>query len=122
MSQLETTINNYFENRSEVKLDSVQEELRHAITDVINGLDSGELRVAEKQNNSWTVHQWIKKAVLLSFAINGNKPIDGGFTSYFDKVPQKFSGLSEDEFNRIGARVVPPALARQGSYIAPGVV
>jgi 2,3,4,5-tetrahydropyridine-2-carboxylate N-succinyltransferase len=122
MNQLETIINNYFENRSEIKLDNVPDELRNAINEVIAGLNSGELRVAEKQSGTWAVHQWIKKAVLLSFAINGNKPIDGGFTSYFDKVPQKFSGLSEDDFNRIGARVVPPALARQGSFIAPGVV
>jgi 2,3,4,5-tetrahydropyridine-2-carboxylate N-succinyltransferase len=122
MSELETTINNYFENRSEIKPGAIPDELRNAINNVISGLDSGELRVAEKLDNNWTVHQWVKKAVLLSFAINGNEPIDGGFTSYFDKVPQKFSGLTKDEFNQIGARVVPPALARRGSYIAPGVV
>ncbi len=122
MSNLETTINEYFENRSGLKPDAVSDELRNAINNVIEGLDSGDLRVAEKQGDAWLVHQWIKKAVLLSFAINNNEPIDGGFTQYFDKVPQKFAGLSKDEFNTIGARVVPPALARRGCYIAPGVV
>jgi 2,3,4,5-tetrahydropyridine-2-carboxylate N-succinyltransferase len=122
MSQLENTINENFENRSAISPDSASTELKEAIKEVIAGLDCGELRVAEKQNGKWVVNQWLKKAVLLSFLLEENSVVEGTFTNYFDKVPTKFSKLNKSDFETIGARIVPPATARRGSYIAPNVV
>ena len=122
MKDLEKIINDGFESRSGINAKSVAPELRDAIEHTLAGLDSGELRVAEKNNSDWIVHEWVKKAVLLSFAINDNDAIEGGFSNYYDKVALKFAGLDKEEFSGIGARVVPPAVARRGSYIAPGVV
>jgi len=122
MSQLENTINENFENRSAISPDSASTELKEAIKEVIAGLDCGELRVAEKQNGEWVVNQWLKKAVLLSFLLEENSVVEGTFTNYFDKVPTKFSKLNKSDFETIGARIVPPATARRGSYIAPNVV
>lgn len=122
MSQLENIINEHFENRSGISPSSASQELREAVTKALNSLDSGKLRVAEKKDGDWVVNQWLKKAVLLSFLLEGNRVIDGGFTNYYDKVPCKFTGLDKAGFETIGARIVPPATARRGSYVAPGVV
>ncbi|NIN34253.1 MAG: 2,3,4,5-tetrahydropyridine-2,6-dicarboxylate N-succinyltransferase [Gammaproteobacteria bacterium] len=122
MNQLEQIINESFENRSGINVKNTSPELRDAIDQVVAGLDSGELRVAEKQDGKWIVNEWIKKAVLLSFAINDNESIEGGFSNYYDKVPLKFAGFGKDKFSDLGARVVPPAIVRSGSYVAPGVV
>ena len=122
MSQLETIINDNFENRKKLSADSATAELKSAVAEVLAGLDNGQLRVAEKKDGKWVVNQWLKKAVLLSFILEGNRVIEGGFTNYFDKVPTKFSGLGKAAFEKIGARIVPPATARRGSYIAPNVV
>ncbi len=122
MNQLENIINEHFENRSDITPASTSQELRDAIEEVIAGLDSGTMRVAEKKDGEWIVNQWLKKAVLLSFLIEENKVIDGAFTNYYDKVPSKFSGMNKDDFEKIGARIVPSANARRGSYIAPSVV
>jgi 2,3,4,5-tetrahydropyridine-2-carboxylate N-succinyltransferase len=85
-------------------------------------LDAGKLRIAEKRNGEWFVHQWLKKAVLLSFRIYENHAIDAGFTQFFDKVPLKFTGMSEQQLQTTGIRVVPPAVARKGSYIAKNTI
>ena len=122
MSDLENIINQHFENRSDITPASTTQELKGSIEEVITGLDSGTMRVAEKKDGEWVVNQWLKKAVLLSFLLEENKVIEGGFTNYYDKVPAKFSGMNKDDFEKIGARIVPPANARRGSYIAPGVV
>ena len=122
MSNLENTVNEHFENRSRITPASASQELRETIDEVLAGLDSGTMRVAEKKNGEWVVNQWLKKAVLLSFLLEENKVIEGGGTNYFDKVPSKFNGLNKEGFEKIGARIVPPAMARRGSYIAPGVV
>jgi 2,3,4,5-tetrahydropyridine-2-carboxylate N-succinyltransferase len=112
-----------WENRSAINSASAPKALRDAVEDVIAGLDAGRLRVAEKQNGQWITHQWIKKAVLLSFRLEDNRVMDGGgATKYFDKVPSKFSSFSEESFKASGIRVVPPAIARRGAFIGRNVV
>jgi 2,3,4,5-tetrahydropyridine-2-carboxylate N-succinyltransferase len=91
-------------------------ELRRAVEAAIAGLDSGKLRVAEKVDGEWVTHQWLKKAVLLSFRLQDNRVVDG---KYYDKVPSKFEAF---DFQAGGFRVVPPAAARRGAYIAKNVV
>ena len=122
MNNLEKIINENFENRSTISPDTASAELKAAVQEVMDRLDSGDFRVAEKNNDNWTVNQWIKKAVLLSFLLEKNSVINGTFTNYFDKVPTKFTGMDYADFEKIGARIVPPATARRGSYIAPNVV
>jgi 2,3,4,5-tetrahydropyridine-2-carboxylate N-succinyltransferase len=85
-------------------------------------LNTGELRIAEKTNGEWVTHQWIKKAVLLSFRIEDNSFIKGGFSNYFDKIPSKFADFSSKDFRDGGFRIVPPATVRKGSFIASNVV
>jgi len=97
-------------------------EARAAVQRALAGLNSGELRVAEPRNGAWHTHQWLKQAVLLSFQFQANRPLPGGFTDYYDKVPLRFAGLGEQQWSSAGVRVVPPAVARFGSYLAPGVV
>ncbi len=97
-------------------------ELRSAVADVIAGLDNGSLRVAEPGPDGWFVNQWIKKAVLLSFALGDNRLSSSGHSHYFDKVPLKYADYQETDFARDRVRVVPSALVRQGAYVAPNVV
>ncbi|HEY4081093.1 MAG TPA: 2,3,4,5-tetrahydropyridine-2,6-dicarboxylate N-succinyltransferase [Burkholderiaceae bacterium] len=98
-------------------------EVREAVEHVIAELDAGRLRVAERQSvGQWTVHQWIKKAVLLSFRLNDNKLMGAGDMSFFDKVPTKYGNLDEATLRTMGVRVVPPAVARRGSFQAKNVV
>nr|WP_308445825.1 2,3,4,5-tetrahydropyridine-2,6-dicarboxylate N-succinyltransferase [Chitinolyticbacter albus] len=122
MMSLQTVIETAFENRADITPASVSAELRDAINEVILGLDTGKLRVAEKIAGAWQTHQWIKKAVLLSFRINDNEVMAGGCTQYFDKVPSKFASYSEADFRAGGFRVVPNAIARRGSFIAKNAV
>ena len=122
MTLLQTTIEEAFERRAEITPRNVDAQLKEAINTVIEYLDQGKLRVAEKINGVWVTHQWIKKAVLLSFRIEDNAFIKGGFTNYFDKVPSKFADYNSKEFREGGFRVVPPAAARRGAYIAKNVV
>jgi 2,3,4,5-tetrahydropyridine-2-carboxylate N-succinyltransferase len=122
MSQLEKIINDAFENRADITPSSVSAEVRAAVEEAINLLDSGKARVAEKTSGEWVTNQWLKKAVLLSFRINENKLMDGGNTRYYDKVDSKFANYSEEDFAKAGVRVVPNAVARRGSYIAPGAI
>lgn len=116
MEQLKNIIENAFAKLPE--LDTKCHELCNAVNETINLLDSGKLRVAEKINNEWITHQWIKKAVLLSFRLNGNEIVDAGFTKFYDKVPLKFNSYTNDDFMNGGFRAVPGALVRQGSYVA----
>src|SRR3989304_2960139 len=122
MNKYETIINAGFENRKNLTLATASWELKDAVQQVLTGLDLGKVRVEEKIDGEWVVHQWLKKAVLLSFVLEQNKVIDGGYTNYFDKVPSKYSGRGKVDFEKFGVRVVPPATARRGSYIAPNVV
>jgi 2,3,4,5-tetrahydropyridine-2-carboxylate N-succinyltransferase len=122
MTHLENTINAAFEQRTDITPANVSAEIRDAVAEAINLLDSGTARVAEKIDGEWITNQWLKKAVLLSFRINENRMMDGGNTRYYDKVECKFSNYSEDDFAKAGVRVVPNAVARRGSYIAPSAI
>ena len=122
MPQLQAIIEEAFERRADITPRNVDAQLKETINTVIEYLDQGKLRVAEKINGQWVTHQWIKKAVLLSFRIEDNTFIKGGFTNYFDKVPSKFADYNSKEFREGGFRVVPPAAARRGAYIARNVV
>lgn len=122
MQNLEKIVNEAFENRADFDSKTVSAEIRSAVEKSLQLLDSGEARVAEKKDGDWVVNQWLKKAVLLSFKINDNRPMDGGATQYYDKVESKFVGYTEQDFIDGGMRVVPPAAVRAGSYIASNVV
>ncbi|MBC8948172.1 MULTISPECIES: 2,3,4,5-tetrahydropyridine-2,6-dicarboxylate N-succinyltransferase [Xenorhabdus] len=122
MQQLQTTIENAFENRINITPTTVDSATRDAINQVIQMLDSGKLRVAEKIDGEWVTHQWLKKAVLLSFRINDNQVMEGAESRYFDKVPMKFADYDQARFEKEGFRVVPPAAVRQGAYIARNTV
>ena len=122
MQQLQTVIEQAFERRADITPANVDSVTRDAIIQVINKIDSGELRVAEKINGEWVTHQWLKKAVLLSFRINDNQVMEGGESRYFDKVPMKFADYDEARFQREGFRVVPPAAVRKGAFIARNTV
>ena len=121
-NELQKIITEAFENRADITPRTVETHVKEAVTEVIEQLDRGTLRVAEKINGTWTTHEWLKKAVLLSFRINDNRFMKGGFTNYFDKVEPKYYDYNSREFHRSGVRVVPPATVRKGSYIAPNVV
>jgi 2,3,4,5-tetrahydropyridine-2-carboxylate N-succinyltransferase len=122
MPQLKEIIEDAFERRAEITPRTVDAQLKESIGTVIEYLDQGKLRVAEKIDGKWVTHQWLKKAVLLSFRIEDNAFIKGGFTNYYDKVPSKFSEYNSKDFREGGFRVVPPASARRGAYIAKNVV
>jgi 2,3,4,5-tetrahydropyridine-2,6-dicarboxylate N-succinyltransferase len=112
-----------WENRAYISPSSAPADVRAAVSDVLEKLNTGELRVCSKESGEWVTHQWIKKAVLLSFRLEDNKPMAaGGFTQFYDKVPTKFVDYTEEDFKKGGFRVVPPAVARRGSFIAKNVV
>ena len=119
---LEPIIDAAFERRAEISPASNQPELSAALEEVLAGLNAGQLRVAEKIDGAWVTHQWIKKAVLLYFRTHDNKVMQDGVASYFDKVPRRFDGFTDAQFRDGGYRVVPPAVARVGSFIGRNVV
>jgi 2,3,4,5-tetrahydropyridine-2-carboxylate N-succinyltransferase len=120
---LQDTIEKAWNERNTISA-KTQGVVREAIDAALSGLDSGELRVASKENGTWHTHQWLKKAVLLSFRLNDSALIAGGpaASSWWDKVPSKFEGWSEAEFRTAGFRAVPSCVVRRSAYIAPGVV
>ncbi len=124
-TQLNTLIDTAWEQRAELT-PQTKGEIAEAVAACLEGLDQGSFRIAEPDaNGDWQVHQWLKKAVLLSFRLNDNQLISGGpgvHGSWWDKVPSKFTGWGTEEFKLAGFRAVPPATVRQGAYIAPGVV
>ena len=122
MSDNRPIIEAAFERRAEITPRSVETLVRDAVLDTIERLDRGEIRVAEKRDGAWVVNDWIKKAVLLSLRIEDNSFMKGGFTNYYDKVPSKYQDYNSRDFRDGGVRVVPPATARRGAYIAPGCV
>ncbi|AFH94826.1 2,3,4,5-tetrahydropyridine-2,6-dicarboxylate N-succinyltransferase [Providencia stuartii] len=122
MQQLQAIIEQAFEDRAAITPSTVTPAVRQAVTETITLLDSGKLRVAEKISGVWVTHQWLKKAVLLSFRIHDNQLIEGAESRYFDKVPMKFADYDQARFEREGFRVVPPAAVRQGAYIAKNSV
>jgi 2,3,4,5-tetrahydropyridine-2-carboxylate N-succinyltransferase len=122
MSDMQSVIETAFEHRADITPRSVDTHVKEATLEAIDMLDRGVARVAEKKNGQWVVNDWLKKAVLLSFRIEDNAFIKGGFTNYYDKVTSKYADTNSREFRDGGVRVVPPATARKGSYIASGVV
>lgn len=122
LEQLKTHIETAFEKRNEITPTHCDPDLKSAILTTIDHLDKGKLRVAEKINGQWVVHQWLKQAVLLFFRIEDNRIYDSGYTHYFDKVPMKFATTQHDSFKQQGVRVVPSACVRQGAYIGPSSV
>jgi 2,3,4,5-tetrahydropyridine-2-carboxylate N-succinyltransferase len=119
---LESLIDEAFERRAEISPGKVPADLSRALADILEGLNQGALRVAEKIDGTWVTHQWLKKAVLLYFRTHDNRVIEGGETRYFDKVPMRFNGYSDAQFREAGIRIVPPAVARTGSYLGKNVV
>ena len=120
---LQQRIEHAFEQRQEFTPDQAPDQVRSDVHDVLQALDEGTLRVAEKIDGEWQVHQWIKKAVLLSFRLHDNQIMQAGHDlQYYDKVANKFSGWTEEQFKAAGVRVVPPACARRGAYIARNTV
>ncbi len=122
MSDLKQTIEQAWTDRDYINPNSVSAEIKGAIEEVLSLLDSGAARVAEKISGEWVVHQWLKKAVLLSFRIRDNAPMHDGVSQYFDKVPLKFSDYTPEQFQKGGMRVVPNAVARKGSFVGKNVV
>lgn len=121
--QLQQIIDTAWDNRASLSAAAAPQEVRDAVEHVIGELNAGKLRVATRQAvGQWTVHQWIKKAVLLSFRLNDNVVMKAGDLAFFDKVPTKFSHLSPEEMAATGVRVVPPAVARRGSFVAKGAI
>lgn len=122
MSELKNIIEQAFEQRADITPSTVSAEVKQAVETVITMLDNGSARVAEKIAGEWVVHQWLKKAVLLSFRINDNQVMDGAENRFFDKVPMKYASYTDEQFRADGVRVVPPAAVRRGSYVAKNVV
>ena len=122
MSELQSIIEQAFEERDALSPSSAPEEIRHAVSQAIDLLNSGQARVAEKIDGEWTVHQWLKKAVLLYFRLHNNDVIDGAESRYFDKVPLKYRDYTAEQFAEDGVRIVPPAAVRTGSYVGNNVV
>ena len=122
-NNLEAQIDAAWDDRDAINT-GTQGAVRDAVRDALEALDKGEARVAEKSGSGWTVNQWLKKAVLLSFRLNDMTPIDGsaGGGSWYDKVPSKFDGWDESHFKDAGFRAVPNCVVRHSAYIAPGVV
>ena len=123
MASIESVINDAFERRDALSPAEIEATVGPAVEQVLEWLESGERRVAEPDGHGgWKVNQWLKKAVLLFFRLNGNRVMDGGPSSAFDKVPLRFGAGSENEFRQLGARVVPGALVRRGAHIARDAV
>lgn len=118
MTALQSTIEHYFEARQTLSPERAPLELLDAIETIIADLDAGHRRVAECIDGTWIVHQWLKKAILLSFKVYPNQLIEAGFSQFYDKLPLKFSNKSPSDFAEMGVRVVPNAMARRGAFIA----
>ena len=125
--QLQQLIDQAWENRAEFSPKSAPADVREAVAHVLNQLDQGTLRVAQKDSGDWVVNQWVKKAVLLSFRLEENVVMcaaanGANAMQFYDKVPTKFADYSAEDFAKGGFRVVPPAVARRGSFLGKNVV
>ena len=121
MSDLERIINDAFEEKDNINVNTAG-DIRNAVDEILNKLDSGSLRVCEKINNEWQVNQWIKKAILLSFRLNDNEIIKASHATWFDKVESKTANWTKDDHLKAGFRYVPDAVVRKSAFIAKGVV
>ncbi len=122
LTRLRALIEAAFERRAELTPQNIPAELVSAIEECVGLLDSGAARVAEPVAGGWSVNEWLKKAVLLSFRMRENQVVDAGYTRFYDKVPLKYAQATAAELRAGGARVVPHAIVRRGAYIAPNVV
>jgi len=122
MNPLQTIIEQAWEKRSELSPGTAPARIGEAVDETLDKLDTGKLRVAEKIDGQWITHQWLKKAVLLSFRLEANVIMLGAATQYYDKVRSKFTDYSHEDFIRGGFRVVPPAMVRRGAYIGKNAV
>lgn len=122
METLKNLIETAFENRAQLTPQSAPSELKTAVAEVLEKLNQGSLRVAEKINSAWHVNEWVKKAVLLSFRLNDNQVMQSGPLQFYDKVALKYQDYDAADFQQAGVRVVPPACVRHGAYIAPNCV
>ncbi len=120
--ELQTLIEQAWENRAQLAPGSAPARIGEAVAHVLDELDHGRVRVAEKIGGEWRTHQWLKKAVLLSFRLEENAPVRAGALQFYDKVPTKFERYDSEQFARGGFRVVPPAVARRGAFIGKSVV
>ena len=119
---LQAAIETAFENRASLSPATVPAAVRAAVDECVALLDRGAVRIAEKRGGAWVVNEWLKKAVLLSFRVYDNAPVDAGFTRFYDKVPLKYASHDAEAFRAGGTRVVPHAVVRRGAYVAPQVV
>jgi len=123
VNALQSIIEQAWEDRASLFPTAADPQITEAVLHVIKDLNAGRIRVAERQGvGQWTVNQWVKKAVLLSFRLYDNQPIHAGELAFYDKVPTKFAHMDAQALQAAGVRVVPPAVARRGSYLARGVV
>lgn len=122
MTKLQTIIENAFEERHALSPHTADKKILAAVKEVLNELDAGTIRVAEKIDGQWQTHDWIKKAVLLSFKLHDNDVIDMSFSKAFDKVPAKFEDYSQHRFTESQVRVVPPAMVRHGVHIEKNTI
>ena len=122
LGELRALIESAYEERAELSHENASRDLRSAVETLIDELDAGRLRVAEKRGGAWHVNRWLKKAVLLSFRIAQNSPASAGPLQFYDKVPLKFSAWNEEHFAAAGVRVVPPATVRRGAFVARNAV
>ena len=121
--QLQTIIDNAWDNRASLSPTAAPKEIADAVEHIISELNKGRLRVATRESvGVWTTHQWIKKAVLLSFRLKDNEIVTAGDLGFYDKVQTKFAHLNPEQMKATGVRVVPPAVARRGSFIASGAI
>ncbi len=121
MSELKNIIENAFEIRDEININT-SGEIRESVDKTLNQLDMGHIRVCEKNGEEWTVNQWIKKAILLSFRLNDNEVIKGPYATWYDKVPSKTANWSKEDHEKAGFRYVPNAVVRNSAFIAKGVI
>src|SRR5215468_6881566 len=119
---LEQIVDDAFERRADIRPGQLPADLVEAFGFILRDLNAGALRVAEKIDGAWVTHQWLKKAVLLYFRAHDNRVMESGDMSFYDKVPTRFEGYTEEQFREGGFRVVPPAVARTGSFIGRNVV
>ena len=122
MTTLQQTIECYFERRQTLTPETASTEIVKALDEVISQLDNGNLRVAEKIEGKWVVHEWLKKAILVSFKVYPNRVIDSEFCQFYDKLPLKFNDLEPTAFTQMNVRVVPHAMVRRGAFIGKNTV
>jgi 2,3,4,5-tetrahydropyridine-2-carboxylate N-succinyltransferase len=122
MDNLQRCIEQAYERRGEINPDRVDAALKECVLEVIELLDSGQQRLAEKRDGQWQVNQWLKKAILLYFKITKSQVMGAAPAQFFDKVPLKYANYTQEQFEQSGVRVVPQACVRKGAYIAPSTV